>query len=811
MSGFLTDQMARLVSIPVIVFVIVFFVLYFTAQLPVKGTAEWVGFEREKGRARDFMRHPLAGRDWIAMAVVSVVYAAVTFFYLGDTDTPTSFYRFETVETPITIELDEPTELSRLQYYTGLNMRNHYGKTMRLEISADGETWDSPQSLNRDYAETFRWHEASLESYGKPIKALRLFVEHSGLDLGELALRSKGGRLIDLSHITVTHEGAVPVADDSKTWPAALLDEQSSVPERRTIMNGTHFDEIYHAYTAYEYIEGLYPYENTHPPLGKLTTMLGIKLFGMTPFGWRFMPALFGVLMLPFLYALIHFMFGKTFISVCGTVIFAFDFMHYVQTRISTIDVYAVFYVILMYLFMYRWMTMEEEPRFSRTLPSLALCGLSFGLGAASKWTCIYAALGLIVMYMWALIRRYRVCLREERKFGPFFWKTIAASLVFFAIIPAGIYVSSYIPYNTGRDLTVKNVWEACWSNQKTMLSYHSNLSKIEVKAPEDGKMVEIQLKKGVAFNKGASLAVMENAAGEQVTISAEQNARILKVVRKAGKTVKQGETVLVLTTSGHSFASRWYQWLFDIRPVYYYAGDYYDEANPVLISAPAEGVITEVLVAPGSYYPSSQTEKDKTMVRIRTSDGKTVNVPYTSSSKVTQVAAEAGREVRKGDTLLTLVPLLRVSASTFNNPIVSWGGLLAIIAVLLMLVTRRRMIGAFILVGYASQLVPWFAIGRTTYAYHYFPSIVFCVLALCFVFDTYLERAPALAAAATGKRALEGEPLYKPSAQPRNMIIAFTVVTVLLFVMFYPVLAAYPVPYDYVRFFLRWLPSWPV
>ena len=48
----------------------------------------------------------------------------------------------------------------------------------------------------------------------------------------------------------------------------------------------------------------------------------------------------------------------------------------------------------------------------------------------------------------------------------------------------------------------------------------------------------------------------------------------------------------------------------------------------------------------------------------------------------------------------------------------------------------RRRCARAlFIVIGYLAQLVPWFFIGRITFAYHYFPSILFLVLALAYVF----------------------------------------------------------------------------
>ena len=63
-----------------------------------------------------------------------------------------------------------------------------------------------------------------------------------------------------------------------------------------------------------------------------------------------FMGTLFGVLMLPILYDFIKRLSGSTRISICGTVIFAFDFMHFVQTRIATIDTYSVFFILLMYL-----------------------------------------------------------------------------------------------------------------------------------------------------------------------------------------------------------------------------------------------------------------------------------------------------------------------------------------------------------------------------------------------------------------------------------------------------------------------------
>jgi dolichyl-phosphate-mannose-protein mannosyltransferase len=60
----------------------------------------------------------------------------------------------------------------------------------------------------------------------------------------------------------------------------------------------TMWDEIYFPVMASKFLEGIYQFD-LHPPLGKFIIAIGIALFGDTPIGWRFMPALFGVAMLP--------------------------------------------------------------------------------------------------------------------------------------------------------------------------------------------------------------------------------------------------------------------------------------------------------------------------------------------------------------------------------------------------------------------------------------------------------------------------------------------------------------------------------
>ncbi len=327
--------------------------------------------------------------------------------------------------------------------YSGLNTGSY-----RIELSDDGNNFSDAGSFEQNYVALFKWNDFELDA-SQELSARYIRLTASGdVHLGELAVRS-GGELFG------------QCADAPE-----LFDEQGTVPEYQSYLNSTYFDEIYHARTAYENIEGVYPYEVSHPPLGKLIISIGIELFGMTPFGWRFSGVLFGVLMLPVLYTLLKRMFGSTDICACATAIFAFDFMHFAQTRLATIDTYAVFFILLMYLFMYMYITGGRKR-------DLALSGLFFGIGAACKWTCFYAGAGLAVIWLVHWLRNFEV---------KAFFKNCAFCVVFFVIVPAAIYYMSYYPYGQASGMNGVGMYftsdyaNLVLDNQKFMFSYHSGV-----------------------------------------------------------------------------------------------------------------------------------------------------------------------------------------------------------------------------------------------------------------------------------------------------------------------------------------------
>lgn len=384
-------------------------------------------------------------QDTVILMVIVLAYGIRAFWGLGDFTAPQTFAHFQQGGDSVTLELQQSAQVDEVLYYTGLNTGNY-----TLSVSDDGETFTDLALMEQKYSALFAWQKAETEPF--TARYLRLTADRE-LYLGALVLRDASGAALPLT-----------AADDNG---AALLDEPETVPEEPSYRNSTYFDEIYHARTAYENIQGVYPYETSHPPLGKLILSVGIRIFGMTPFGWRSMGTLAGVLMLPVLYAFLKRLFGNTPLSACGTVVFAFDFMHFVQTRLATIDSYAVLFILLMYYFMYRFVT-------ERKLWCLALSGISFGLGAASKWTCIYAGAGLAVLWLLHWVFR----LKKEKTVRPLL-ENILFCLLFFVVIPCAIYYASYYPYGKAIGLSGPGMYlkpeyaKLVWDNQVSMFTYH--------------------------------------------------------------------------------------------------------------------------------------------------------------------------------------------------------------------------------------------------------------------------------------------------------------------------------------------------
>lgn len=425
-----------------------------------------------------------------------------------------------------------------------------------------------------------------------------------------------------------------------------VLEEINNPRDDRTHFNGMYFDEIYFVRTAVEHIESIKPFELTHPPLGKEIIAASILTFGMSPFGWRLIGAVCGVLMLVIMYIFVKNMFGKTIVAACATLLFGFDFMRYVQTRIGTIDTFVVFFILLSFFFMYRYITTDRDAGFREGLAPLALSGIFFGLAFSVKWTGFYAGAGLLIIYVIRLVQLglyYRAT--EKTGFSGYLSKTLLYSVIFFVIVPAGIYYLAYIPYGIAAGMAIRSgmlldaqFLQIVLDNQSYMFDYHSRL-----------------------------------------VLSAE-----------------------------HPFSSVWWQWLFNIRPILY----------------------------------------------------------------VNTVAGD-----------------VRATFGAYGNPVVWWGGLVAMAVMAVRVFSHRDAKALFILIGYLMQLLPWLAVSRILFVYHYFPSTLFLILALAHIFDTMIMRKKS------------GRMFY---------VYGFTALAGIIFVIFFPSLSGMFMTNWYYDNYIKWFATWP-
>ena len=693
-----------------------FFAYYWLCLRPRPRSLEWIAMREKKSRPRRMTLtlpcHPLDSRDTLPILLITAVYAVTAFFQLGNLGGPESVVKFQQGDS-CTFSYSEPMTVDKLSYFTSLGT-GYY----TLEWETEDGQWRGVK-LDQGYNDLFKWNVLELDRVdeaGEQVAAgeegavgavtasrFRITADSAprpeGLWLAELALWG-GDKPLRPSRAT---ESALALFDETEHWTA-----------KSTYMNSSYFDEIYHPRTALEHLNNVYPYEVSHPPLGKLILSLGIMMFGMTPFGWRFMGTLFGVLMVPVLYLFLKNLFGKTSVAVCGTCLFTFDFMHLVQTRIATIDTYGVFFILVSYYFMYRWLAVPAGKKLRHYILPLFLSGLFWGIGCASKWTVVYAGVGLALLWLLGMVFKagdWREAEDRARKepappevreqvaeamfqesappwqpprtpsFAVHVWGTIGLSVVFFVVIPLCVYTMSYFPYAAakGNEAGFFGLAAQALSWPFTQLPQH-----LAAMAGGEGGAVK------------AFFDAIPGDSGHPVDIMLKNQYFML--------TYHQG------VHTPHPYASYWYQWIFDGRPILYY---------------------------------------------------------------------------RDLDT-----PGMKSLFASFNNPLVSWAGLLAFFAVAVQTVRRKCGKGLFILIAILSQFVPWLPIGRILFAYHYFPTVLFLCFAIAYLMDDMVER----------KR--KGWQLA---------VYGYTGCAVGLYFVFYPELIGLYVPTWYSQYFLRWFPSWPL
>lgn len=185
------------------------------------------------------------------------------------------------------------------------------------------------------------------------------------------------------------------------------------------------FDEVYHAFTAKEFLAGHkeawewwttppagVAYEWTHPPLAK--EIMAISMFitqSQDGWAWRLPGVLLGTLSVYLVYLLGLKLLNRK-AALLAAFVFSIDGLNFVQSRTGMNDIYFVTFMLASLLFFikknYFW------------------SAIFVGLSLASKWAALYLLLMICILLV------------KDRQFKK---------IIFFISLPLLTYLISYIPF----------------------------------------------------------------------------------------------------------------------------------------------------------------------------------------------------------------------------------------------------------------------------------------------------------------------------------------------------------------------------
>lgn len=235
--------------------------------------------------------------------------------------------------------------------------------------------------------------------------------------------------------------------------------------------NGAIFDEMYYASSAYQDLHNLPPYVDVHPPLGMLLIAVGIIVFGMTPFGWRFIPNLASILLLPIMYNFAKHMFKDRNLAVITTLLIMCEFMHFTIGRLAFLEAIVTLFLVLEYYFLFRYIEHRINGKpFATATKYLYASGIFLGLAMATKLNALFSIPAILIWLIYCEVIKFKP---NAHQLG----KIILELSLIFIIIPLGIYILSYIPYAIRMHSI--NLFSIAFDNLQHMYQYQTGLAGI--------------------------------------------------------------------------------------------------------------------------------------------------------------------------------------------------------------------------------------------------------------------------------------------------------------------------------------------
>ena len=125
-------------------------------------------------------------------------------------------------------------------------------------------------------------------------------------------------------------------------------------------------------------------------------------------------------------------------------------------------------------------------------------------------------------------------------------------------------------------------------------------------------------------------------------------------------------------------------------------------------------------------------------------------------------------------------------SIACFSNPLLTWFGFPAVLYTLYSCIKHKDSHAWWILIGFLTALGPWMLVDRCVFSYHFYPTSIFTIFAIVYMFQHLLQKYP----------------------QKTKWLYIFETAYILLFILFLPVTAGHGTVKAYIKF-LEWFPTW--